>query len=179
MEETFNTYSPTELGKILSNLNLVGSKITKIESPSIVFDSQKTERLDKDTQKYEIAKKDVMIDQNVILTFDNGKKIGFDFPSASHVFVYSYKSDYEMDNIRYRDNKPTVADIFPEVIDKTINNFKIHSTKNIDDLGYDYQDDGFDENQEAFITGFNFILSDNSRIGFECDMDYTIFHYER
>lgn len=178
MTVTMDTYSPTLLGKYLNELELKGLEIVKIESPSIVFDSKRIERFDDQTHDYKIAKKDVLIDKNVILTFNNGKKVGFDFPSASHVFIHLYEPDYEMNEVRYEKDKPSVSDIFPEVIGKTVADFKIYSTKDIMDLVYNFHDDNFNEDQDEFITAFNLIFTDNSQVGFQCDMDYTIFHYE-
>lgn len=178
---SLDTYLPTELGKILSDLKLQGRTIAKIESPSIVFSSIKKDKLDTETKNYETFYKDAEIDLITLLTLDDGRRIGFDFSSASHVGVYvdpeiniEEEADYDKGDI-------TVTDLFSNVVGKKIKDFHIQKVDSIDKLreGFGFEDGGFNENQESFITRFDIIFEKNDRICFENDIDYTVIHYDR
>lgn len=170
-----DTYLPTELGKYLAKLDLKGLKIARIESPSVVYGAQKKEVLNVDERKFEIHSKDVMVDMETTLTFENGRKVGFSFDSASHVFIYEYEPDFKMDNVDYSPGSILVSDILSDVVGKTIADFEIHTTG---DTAFDFEDAGFDENQDEYIKDFELIFTDNSRLGFMCDIDFMIVYYE-
>lgn len=72
-----DTYSPKELEKLLSSLKLKDLKVMKIESGSNVFNSIKKERSYEGEKDYISFYKDAEVDWDIILTFDNGKKVGF------------------------------------------------------------------------------------------------------
>ena len=177
---TTDTYSPKELREHLDELELKGLKIAKVESPSIVYDSTKRERLDTETRKYRLIHKDAEVDQTIIFTFDTGRKVGVDFFSASHVFLTLFKVTYEMDDVSYKEGDITISDIFPELIGKTIKDYLVFTTKDYKDIrdADSWEDKGFDEKQEEFITKLEFIFTDNTHIGFECDIDFTYFYYD-
>lgn len=177
---TTSTYSPTELKELLDELELKGLKITKVESPSVVYDSIKKERWDKGTRKFRMFHKDAVVDRTIIITFGTGRKIGIDFFSASHVFLTLFKVTYKMEEVDYKDGDVTVADLFPELIGKTIKDYLVYTMDNPKELreSDSWEDAGFDENQSEFITRLEFIFTDNTHMGFECDIDYTKFFYE-
>lgn len=177
---TTDTYSPKELKELLDELELKGLKIAKVESPSIVYDSIRKERLDEDTKKYRMIHKDVEVDESIIFTFETGRKIGIDFFSASHVFVSLFKVTYEMEDVSYKEGDITVSDIFPELIGKTIKDYFISTTKNYKEIreSDSWEDKGFNENQDEFITKLEFIFTDNTHASFECDIDYMLFSYD-
>lgn len=72
-----DTHSPKELEKLLSSLKLKGLKVMKIESSSNVFNSIKKERSYEGEKDYIPFYKDAEVDWDIILTFDNGKMVGF------------------------------------------------------------------------------------------------------
>ena len=176
MTMTLDTYSPTELGEYLAKLGLKGLKIVGIESPSVVYGAQKKEILDKDEQKFETCSKDVTVDLETILIFENGRKVGFSFTSASHVFIYEHGPDFKMDTADYNPGSVSISDILSDVVGKTIADFKIRTSNN---TGYDFEDAGFDENQDEYIKAFDLIFTDDSRLGFMCDIDFMTVYYER
>ena len=176
---TTDTYSPKELKELLDELELKGLKIAKIESPSVVYDSIKKERLDEETKKYREIYKSAEVDETIIITFETGRKIGINFFSASHVFLTLFKVNYEMKDVSYKDGDITISNIFPELIGKTIKDYLIFTTNDYKEIrdADSWEDKGFNENQDEFITKLEFIFTDNSRIGFECDIDYMNFYY--
>lgn len=178
---TTSASSPAELKSLLDELELKGLKIAKIESPSVVYGSIKKERLDNETKEYETFYKSAEVDQSIIITFETGRKIGVDFFSASNVFLTLFKVSYTMKDVDYKDGDITVSNLFPELIGKTISDYIILKTDDINvirDNG-SWEDANFDENQKEYITKLKFIFTDNTSIGFECDIDFTNFSYER
>ena len=86
-----------------------------------------------------------------------------------------------MKDVDYKDGDITVSNLFPELIGKTISDYIILKTDDINvirDNG-SWEDANFDENQKEYITKLKFIFTDNTSIGFECDIDFTNFSYER
>lgn len=178
MATTKDTYSPTILGTLLAMLNLYGLRVTKIESPSIVFDARETESLDKDEQKFEIFRKSATVDLETMLTFSNGRKVGFNFSSSSHVFIYEHDKDFDIyeERIYYKANEMTVSDFFSDIIGKTVADFRVHSAEEDDPANF--EDADFDENQDEYIIAFEMIFTDNSKLGFKCDLDFMLIYYE-
>ena len=176
MATTLDTYLPTELGKYLTKLDLKGLKIAKIESPSVVYGAQKKEVLDVDERKFEIHSKDVTVDMETILAFKNGRKVGFCFTSASHVFICEYEPDFKKRKMEFNPGSISVSDILDDVVGKTIADFRIRTS---DNTGDDFEDDDFDGNQGEYINAFELIFTDNSRLGFMCYLDFMTVYYER
>ncbi len=177
---TTDTYSPTELKELLDELELKGLRITKVESPSVVYDSIKKERLDEETKEYREIYKSAEVDESIIFTFETGRKIGINFFSASHVFLTLFKVNYKMENVNYGDGDTTITDLFPDLVGKTIRDYLIFTTDNYKEIrdADSWEDKGFNEKQDKFITKLEFVFTDNSHIGFECDIDYMNFYYE-
>ena len=177
----FSTYLPTELGKILAELKLQGRTISKIESPSIVFSSIKKGKLDEETKTYKTFYKDAEIDLITLLTLDDGRRIGFDFGSVSHVGVFVDPDIDVTEEADYSEGDTTVTDLFKNIIGKKIKDFHIHTTNDINELrkNFGYEDGGFDENQESFITQVDIVFEKNDRICFENDIDFTLVHYDK
>lgn len=68
--------------------------------------------------------------------------------------------------------------MFPEIIGKTISDYKVFSVDSLEELGGgDWEDAGFKGDQDEYITEFRLIFDDNSHIGFKCDIDFMLFHY--
>lgn len=176
MTTTMDTYLPTELGKYLAKLDLKGLKIAKIESPSVVYGAQKKEVLDIDEQKFEIHSENVTVDMETILTFKNGRKVGFSFTSASHVFIYEHEPDFKKRKMEFSPGSISVSDILSDVVGKTIANFRVRIS---DNTGDDFEDDGFNGSQDEYINAFELIFADNSRLGFMCYLDFMTVYYER
>ena len=173
-----DTYSPKELEKLLSSLKLKGLKVMKIESGSNVFNSIKKERSYEGEKDYIPFYKDAEVDWDIILTFDNGKKVGFFFASSSHVKIINYTKNYELKDVDYQKNELNVAEMFPEIIGKTISDYKVFLVDSLEELGGgDWEDAGFKDDQDEYITEFRLIFDDNSHIGFKCDIDFMLFHY--
>lgn len=176
---TMDTYSPKELEKLLSNLKLKGLKVTKIESGSHVFNAIKEEKAYDGEKDYSLFYKDAEIDWDIILTLDNGKKIGFFFASSSHVNITNYAKNYELKDVDYQKNELNVAKMFPEIIGKTISGYKIFSVDSLEELGDDdWEDAGFKDDQDEYITEFRLIFDDGSHIGFKCYIDFMLFYYQ-
>jgi len=122
--------------------------------------------------------KDAEVDWDIILTFDNGKKVGFFFASSSHVKIINYTKNYELKDVDYQKNELNVTEMFPEIIGKTISDYKVFSVDSLEELGGgDWEDAGFKDDQDEYITEFRLIFDDNSRIGFKCNIDFMLFHY--
>ena len=130
-----DTYSPKELEKLLSSLKLKGLKVMKIESSSNVFNSIKKERSYEGEKDYIPFYKDAEVDWDIILTFDNGKKVGFFFASSSHEKIINYTKNYELKDVDYQKNELNVAEMFPEIIGKTISDYKVFSVDSLEELG--------------------------------------------
>ena len=172
--ETYDTYLPSELDKILSGLKLRGRTITKIESPSRIESSLKTERLKGD--KYSLTRKNAEVDSLTILTLDDGRRIWFTFSSGSHVCVGT-NTDIDSDEC-----DATITNLFGSIVmGKKIKNYKIHKTKDALKLSRSipYIDKGLDKNQKVFIRKLDLIFEDNDGISFENEYDYTLFTYDR
>lgn len=172
----YDTYLPAELERILSNLKLEGRTITKIESPSYVFSSIKKDRFDTETRKYETWYKDAEIDMLTLLTLDDGRCIGFDFSSASHVFIY-INPDFDMDKWTDREeDEVSVADLFLNIIGKKIKDFYIQKTDNVDKIfeGGGFIDGWFNEDQGSFILRLNINFEDGGCLYFENNIDFTL-----
>lgn len=175
-----DTYSPKELEKLLSNLKLGGLKVMKIESGSHVFNSIKKEKAHEGGKDYALFYKDAEIDWDIILTFDNRKKVGFIFASSSHVNITNYAKDYELKDVDYQKNELNVAEMFSEIIGKTISGYKVFSVDSLEELGDDdWEDAGFKGDQGEYITEFRLIFDDDSYIGFKCYIDFMLFYYQQ
>ena len=176
----YDTYLPAELKKILSNLKLEGRTITKIESPSYVFGSIKKDRLDIETGKYETWYKDAEIDMLTLLTLDDGRRVGFDFSSASRVSIH-INPDFDMEkHAEYKDDDVSVASILSNIVGKKIKGFYIQKTDNIDKVfeSGGFIDGGFNEDQESFIMRFGINFEDGGCLYFENNIDFTLVCYK-
>lgn len=174
--KTYDTYLPTELGKILSDLKLQGRIITNIESDSYIESSTKTERLEVD--KYSLTHQDAEADSAIILTLDDGRKIGFDLCAASHVTIYVNPDT----DIEENESYATITELFKDiVIGKKIKNFTIHDTEKFTDVSFPlpYIDDGLSKDQKIFIKRLDLVFEDNDCISFENTYDFTLFSYNR
>ena len=172
----YDIYLPAELERILSNLKLEGRIITKIESPSYVFESMKKDGLDTETGKYETWYKDAEVDMLTLLTLDDGRCIGFDFSSASRVSIY-INPDFDMDKWTDREeDEVSVADLFLNIIGKKIKDFYIQKTDNVDKIfeGGGFIDGGFNEDQGSFILRLNINFEDGGCLYFENNIDFTL-----
>ena len=146
----YDTYLPAELEKILSNLKLNGRIITKIESPSYVFGSIKKDRLDIETGKYETWYKDAEIDMLTLLTLDDGRRIGFDFSSASHVSVH-INPDFDIEKeAECKEGDVSVASIFSNIVGKKIKDFYVKKDDDVNKIlkHGGFIDGGFNYNQD-------------------------------
>ena len=155
-----SAYTPKQLEGILKIYNLNDCTITRIESPSYVYGSNKNEVYNEENKEYELSYVDATLDLDVIITFAENKKIGVWFCSASHVVILPYKFDFKIKDVDYGTDDITVSDIFNEVVGKTIKSYEIHKTDKLDKIreSLAWEDAGFDEKQEEFITGLDFIL---------------------
>ena len=108
------------------------------------------------------------------------KKIRVWLCSASHVVILPYKFDFKIKDVDYGTDDITVSDIFNEVVGKTIKSYEIHKTDKLDEIRHSlaWEDAGFDEKQEEFITGLDFIFTDESRLCFRNDIDFMKCFYE-
>ena len=175
----YDTYLPAELERILSNLKLEGRTITKIESPSCVFSSIKKDRLDAETGKYETWYKDVEIDMLTLLTLDDGRRIGFDFSSASHVCI-DINPDFDINKWTDREeDEISVADLFSDIIGKKIKGFYVQKSGNMNKIlkHGGFIDGGFNYNQDFFITRLDINLEDGGCLYFENNIDFTLVCY--
>ena len=174
--KTYDTYLPTELGKILSDLQLQGRTITNIESNSCIEDSTKTERLE--GFEYSLTHKNAEADSVIILTLDDGRKIGFDLCAASHMFVYVNPNE----KIDRNENYATITELFGDIIvGKKIKNFTIHDTEKFTEVSnpLPYIDSGLSKDQKIFIKRLDLVFEDNDCISFENTYDFTLFSYNR
>ena len=172
----YDTYLPAELERILYNLKLEGRIITKIESPSYVFSSIKKDRFDTETRKYETWYKDAEIDMLTLLTLDDGRCIGFDFSSASHVFIY-INPDFDIEKeAEYKDDDVSIACILSNIVGKKIKGFYVQKSGNMNKI-FEYGgfiDGGFNYNQDSFITSLNINFEDDGCLYFENNIDFTL-----
>lgn len=169
-----SAYTPKQLEEILKIYNLNDCTITRIDSPSYVYGSNKKEVYNEDNKKYELSYVDATLDLDMIITFAEKKKIGVWFCSASHVVILPYGFDFEIKDVDFKADDITVPDIFSEVVGKTIKGYEIHKTDKLDEIrdSLAWEDAGFDEKQEEFITGLDFIFTDESRLCFRNDIDF-------
>ena len=176
----YDTYLPAELEKILSNLKLNGRIITKIESPSYVFGSIKKDRLDIETGKYETWYKDAEIDMLTLLTLDDGRRIGFDFSSASHVSVH-INPDFDIEKeAECKEGDVSVASIFSKIVGKKIKDFYVKKDDDVNKIlkHGGFIDGGFNYNQDFFITHLGINLEDGGCLYFENNIDFTLVCYK-
>ena len=175
-----SAYTPKQLEGFLKIYNLNDCTITRIESPSYVYGSNKNEVYNEENKEYELSYVNATLDLDVIITFAENKKIGVWFCSASHVVILPYKFDFKIKDVDYGTDDITVSDIFTEVVGKTIKRYEIHKTDKLDEIrdSLAWEDAGFDEKQEEFITGLDFIFTDESRLCFRNDIDFMQCFYE-
>ena len=156
----YDTYLPAELERILSNLKLEGRTITKIESPSYVFSSIKKDRLDAETGKYETWYKDAEVDMLTLLTLDDGRRIGFDFSSASRVSVH-INPDFDIEKeAEYKEGDVFVASIFSNIVGKKIKDFYVKKDDDVNKIlkHGGFIDGGFNYNQDFLLRASVLIL---------------------
>lgn len=138
---------------------------------------KKPMRVEKITRFFTKTLKSIGILFSLLIT---EKKVGFIFASSSHVNITNYAKDYELKDVDYQKNELNVAEMFSEIIGKTISGYKVFSVDSLEELGDDdWEDAGFKGDQGEYITEFRLIFDDDSYIGFKCYIDFMLFYYQQ
>ena len=160
----FDTYSPKELSEFLSELKLEGLKIEKIESQSHVYDSEKRLQTGFNGKKHEPYYIDANLDRDIVISFDDGRMVAFDFSSVSHVSIKKYSNGYKLETVQNtltQNSDPLwIQDVFPSIIGKTIKEYFVQTVNDPERFCHDYWDGGINEKQNEYIFEFGFSFSD-------------------